>query len=84
MSILKNIFFRNNVISKNILLAGDFNINLLYFEHIEKFQNFVKLMFQFELAPTTSKPTRITKTTISAIDRLITNFIINKRLILQP
>ena len=37
----KNIFFKNNVISKNILLAGDFNINLLHFEENKKVQNFV-------------------------------------------
>ena len=35
----KNIFFKDNVIRKNILLAGDFNINLFYFEENKKVQN---------------------------------------------
>ena len=34
-------------------------------------------MFQFRLLPTTNKPTRITKDTISAIDHIIINSIIN-------
>ena len=62
---------------KNILLAGDFNINLFQFEQNKTFQNFIALMFQFGLVPTTNKPTRITKYTISDIDHIITNSIIN-------
>ena len=34
-------------------------------------------MFQFGLVPTTNKPTRITKDTISAIDNIIAKSIIN-------
>ena len=34
-------------------------------------------LFQFGLVPTTNKPTRITNDTISAIDHIITNCIIN-------
>ena len=68
-----------DVISKSILLAGDLNINLLYLEHNKKFQNFIKLMFQFGLLPATNKPTRITKDTISTLYHMITNTIINKK-----
>ena len=50
-----------DIITKNILLAGDFNINLLHFEQNKKVQKFIGLMFQFGLLPTTNKPTRITK-----------------------
>ena len=64
----KNILFKDNVIRKNTLLAGDFNINLLHFEQNKKVQNFINLMFQFGLVATTNKPTRITKDTISALD----------------
>ena len=38
---------------------------------------FIYLMFQFRLLPTTNKPTRITNDTISAIDHIIINSIIN-------
>ena len=68
-----------DVISKSILLAGDLNINLLYLEHNKKFQNFIKLMFQFGLLPATNKPTRITKDTISTLYHMMTNTIINKK-----
>ena len=73
----KNILFKDNVINKNILLSGDFSINLIHFEQNKNVQNFINLMFQFGLVPATNKPTRITKTTISAIDHIITNSIIN-------
>ena len=64
-------------VRKNTLLAGGFNINVLHFELNKKFQNFINLMFQFGLVPTTNEPTRITKDTISAIYHIITNSIIN-------
>ena len=73
---LKNIFFKDNIIRKKVLLAGGYNINLLHFQQKKKIQHFVNMMFQFGLVPTTNKPTRITKDTISAIDH-ITNSIIN-------
>ena len=60
-----------------MILAGDFNINVLDFEQNKKVQNFVNLMFQFGLVPTINKPTRVTNKTISAIDYIITNFIYN-------
>ena len=60
-----------------MILAGDFNINVLDFEQNKKVQNFVNLMFQFGLVPTINKPTRVTKKTISAIDYIITNSIYN-------
>ena len=62
------------------MLVGDLNTNLLYFEHNKKFQNFIKLMFQFGLVPATNKPTRITKDTISAIYHMMINTIINKKI----
>ena len=74
-----NIFFKENVIRKNILVAGDFNINLLHFEQNKKVQNFINLMFQFGLVAATNKLIRITKDMISAIGHVITNSIINQK-----
>ena len=37
----------------------------------------MNLMFQFRLVPRTNKPTRIIKDTISTIDHIITNSVIN-------
>ena len=74
---LKNIFFKDNIIRKKVLLAGGYNINLLHFQQKKKIQHFVNMMFQFGLVPTTNKPTRITKDTISALDNIIAKSIIN-------
>ena len=54
------------------------NFTIYYFEQ-KKGQNFIKLMFQFRLIPTTNKLTRITQDTISAIDHKLTNAIINNK-----
>ena len=58
-----------------MILAGDFKINVMNFEQNQKFQHFVNLIFQFGLVPTINKPTRVSNTTISEIDHLITNSI---------
>ena len=60
-----------------MILEGDFNINVQDFEENKKVKNFVNLMFQFGLVPTTNKPTRVTNKIISAIHHIITNSIYN-------
>ena len=60
-----------------MILEGDFNINVQDFEENKKVKNFVNLMFQFGLVPTTNKPTRVTNKKISAIHHIITNSIYN-------
>ena len=71
----QSILSHNSIRNKNVILAGDFNINVLDFEQNNKVQNFVNLMFQFGLVPTINKPTRVTNKTISAIDHIIINSI---------
>ena len=73
----QSILSNNSIKKKSVILAGDFNINVLDFEQNKKVQNFVNLMFQFGLVPTINKPTRVTNKTISAIDHIITNSIYN-------
>ena len=63
--------------NKSVILARDFNINVLEIEQNKKVQNFVNLMFQFGLVPTINKPTRVTNKTLSAIDHIIKNSIYN-------
>ena len=57
----KNFFFKDNLIRRNILLAENFNINLLHFEQTKKAQNFINLMFQLGSITTTNKAIRIKK-----------------------
>ena len=58
-----------------MILAGDFKINVMSFEQNQKLQHFVNLIFQFGLVTTINKPTRVSNTTISEIDHIITNSI---------
>ena len=52
-----------------MILAGDFNTNVLDFEQNRKVQNYVNLMFQFGLVPTIDTPGRVTDKTISYIQK---------------
>ena len=72
----KELFSKNDKSLKNMILAGDFNVNLLDFEHNKKVQSFLNLIFCYSMIPTTNKPTRVTRNTATAIDHIITNCIV--------
>ena len=59
----------SNILS-NVILVGDFNINVLELEQNKKVQYFLNSMFQFGLVPTINKPTRVKSKRISAIDHI--------------
>ena len=40
----KNIFAKNGTVNKHVVLAGDFNVNVLDFENNKKVENFINLM----------------------------------------
>ena len=56
-------------------MAGDFNMNLLYFEQDKKVQNFLNIMFGHRMMPVIQKPTRYTKNTAAAIDHVFIIFV---------
>ena len=58
---------------KNIVLAGDFNINFLDFETNKKVQDFLSLMLRYNMIPLTNKPTRVTIHSANGIDHIITS-----------
>lgn len=58
--------------NKNILVCGDFNINVLL-DSSEK-DRFLSLMASFRLNCLFAEPTRVTPTSSSCIDNIITNF----------
>ena len=58
---------------KNIVLAGNFNINFLDFETNKNVQNLLNLMFCYNIIPLTIKPTLVTRHSANAIDHSITN-----------
>ena len=66
-------FSKNGKNRKNIVLAGDFHINFLDFETNKNVQNFLNLMFRYNMIPLTNKPTRVTRHSANATDHIITN-----------
>ena len=72
-SYFKTSLRKRDISNRNIILAGDFNINLLDFEGNKKVQNFVNLIFRFGMILTINEPTHATKQTASTIDHIITN-----------
>ena len=69
----KDIFSKNGKNLKNIVLAGDFNINVLDFETNKNVQGFLNVMFGYDIIRLTNKPLRITRHTTNDIDHIITN-----------
>ena len=67
----KSSLSKREILHKDIIWAGDFNINLLDFDANKKVQNFVNLMFCFGMIPTINRATCITRQTASsAIDHM--------------
>ena len=73
----KNLFAKNDTVNKHIVLAGDFNLNVLDFESNKKIENFINPMFCYGMIPTINKYTRVTANTATAIDHIVTNVTID-------
>ena len=69
----KDVFSKNGKNRKNIVLAGDFNISFLDFETNKNVQDFINLIFCYNMIPLTNKPARVTRLSVNAIDHIITN-----------
>ena len=63
--------------NKQIVLAGDFNLNVQDFENNKKVENFINLMFRYGMIPTINKPTRVAASTATSINHIKTNIIID-------
>ena len=70
---LNKILSTNDILKKEVIMAGDFNMNLLDFEQNKKVQNFLNIMFGHSMMPVINKPTRATKNTATAIDHIFIN-----------
>ena len=74
---MKNILSKNEATKKEVVLIGDFNINLLDFDKNKIVQSFVNLMFRFGMIPTMNKPTRVKRHTATTIGHVFTNTIMD-------
>ena len=70
---LHKILSINEILKKEVIMAGNFNMNLLGCEQNKKVQNFLNIMFGHSMMPVINKPTRFTKNTATAIDRIFIN-----------
>ena len=52
---------------------GDFNIDLLKVDDQRPTHDYRELVFSYSLLPTIYKPTRITETTATIVDNILTN-----------
>ena len=77
---LKDFFLKNRKCSKPMYLIGDFNLNVINYETDSNIKNFLNLIFQNGLVPVINKPTRVTRTSATAIDHIITNTFTNSKL----
>ena len=62
---LNKILSTNDILKKEVIMAGDFNTNLLDFEQNKK--------VLLGMMPVINKPTRVTKNTATAIDHVFIN-----------
>ena len=70
---LNKILSTNDILKKEVIVAGDFNMNLLDFEQNKKVQYFLNIMFGHSMMPVINKLTRVTKNTATAIDHIFIN-----------
>ena len=76
---LNKILSTNDILKKEVIMAGDFNMNLPDFEQNKKVQNFLNIMFGHSMMPVINKPTRVTKNTTTAIDHIFINSVITTK-----
>ena len=73
---MKSILCKNDATKKEVILIGDFNINLLDFDKNKRAQS-VNLMFRLGMIPTINKPTRVIRHTTTAVDHVFTNTVMD-------
>ena len=70
---ISKVILTKDVSRKELIIVGDFNLNLLDFCQNSKIRSFVNLMFRYGLISMINKPTRVTRKTATAIDHIYTN-----------
>ena len=61
---------------KQLMVARDFNMNVLDYECNGKVKRFFDLMYQRNLIPATNKPTSVGKNSATDIDHIITDYVL--------
>ena len=77
---IKNLTGKIKKQEKPLFLTGDFNINSLDYSRNIFVRDFFNLVFQNGIFPVINRPTRVTKTSATVIDHILTNTIIDWQL----
>ena len=70
---LRPLIDKLSIENKNIILLGDFNVDLLHYESNNPTREFLDLMFSASLTPQITIPTRLTVRSRTLIDNIFTN-----------
>ena len=67
---LNKILSTIDILKKEVVMAGDFNMDMLDFKQDKKVQNFLNVMFRHSLIPVINNLTRVTKNTATDVDHI--------------
>ena len=70
---LQLMFHKCSLEKKKIFVLGDLNLNALNYEESGEIKNFYDELFQYGIIPLINKPTRVTSTSATLIDNILTN-----------
>ena len=73
MKDIEPIYRKINSENKHVYIMGDFNIDLLKTDVHRPIHDYVDFIYSFSMLPSIYKPTRITATTATCIDNILTN-----------
>ena len=73
MKDIEPIYRKINSENKHVYIMGDFNIDLLKTDIHRPIHDYVDFIYSFFMLPSIYKPTRITTTTATCIDNILTN-----------
>ena len=74
---LENLLCKIKKEKKSVILSGDFNLNLIYYEQNEMATNFLDTMLTNNLQPCILEPTRITNNCKPSVDNIFINVLGN-------
>ena len=72
----KDLLKKKSASSKTVFMVGDLNINSFDYDNNALVKNFFNLVFQSGFLPLIQRATRVTRTTATAIDHIITDAIL--------
>ena len=77
---LKSIIKKVNQEKKIFCAAGDFNINALTYDNFPKTKSFFDMLFKNNVISVINRPTRVTRSSATAIDNILTNSFVDVKL----